>query len=112
MVLDPVTDDVLSHEYLGRFCPDILAIALRFRDGVCQAPGCMVPAERCDIDHRIPHPDGPTNGTNLGPFCRRDHIRKSHGLLRWSTRPPPQPPSPLVIEIYREPVDYELKPAA
>ncbi|GAA3517658.1 hypothetical protein GCM10022234_11330 [Aeromicrobium panaciterrae] len=107
MVLDPVSDDVLSHEYAGRFCPDILAIALRFRDGVCQAPGCMVPAERCDIDHRIPHPQGPTSGPNLGPFCRRNHNFKSHGLLRWSTRPPPEPPPPIVIEIYRDPINME-----
>ncbi|GAA3514457.1 hypothetical protein GCM10022234_06630 [Aeromicrobium panaciterrae] len=108
MVLEPVSGDVLSHEYLGRFCPDILAVALRFRDGVCQAPGCMVPAERCDIDHRVPYPEGPTSAANLGPFCRRNHNFKSHGVLRWSTRPPPQPPPPIVIEIYRDSIAMEL----
>nr|MCW2729141.1 endonuclease [Aeromicrobium sp.] len=51
IITAPVTGDVLSHEYLGRYSPDILDLALRFRDGVCQAPGCMVPAERCDVDH-------------------------------------------------------------
>ncbi len=107
MVLDPVTSDVLSHEYVGRFCPDILAVALRFRDGVCQAPGCTVPAERCDIDHREPWPEGSTNANNLGPFHRRHHNFKSHGLLHWSTRRPRAGP-PIVIEIYRDPVDMEL----
>ncbi len=107
MVLDPVTDDVLSHEYVGRFSPDVLDVALRFRDGVCQAPGCMVPAERCDIDHREPWPLGPTSATNLGPLCRRHHIFKGHGVLHWSTGPPPQPP-PLVLEIYRDPVHMGL----
>jgi hypothetical protein len=86
IVTEPVTGDVLSHEYLGRFCPDILDIALQFLHGTCQAPGCMVPAERCDIDHREPWPTGPTTADNLGPLCRRHHIFKGHGLLRWTTR--------------------------
>ncbi len=108
MVLDPVTRDVLSHEYVGRFCPDTLAVALAFRDGVCQAPGCMVPAERCDIDHRRPWPAGPTTASNLGPLCRRHHIFKGHGVLRWSVGPPQAPPPAFVIEIYRDPVAIEL----
>ena len=82
MVLDPVTDDVLAHEYIGRFAPDILTKALEFRDGVCQAPGCSKPAHLCDIDHRIPFDDGgPTTGWNLGPYCRRNHIQKGFGLI-------------------------------
>ena len=82
MILDPVTDDVLAHEYKGRFAPEVLAKALEFRDGVCQAPGCCKSASLCDIDHRIPHDDGgPTAGWNLGPYCRRHHIQKGFGLL-------------------------------
>jgi hypothetical protein len=89
IVTDPVGDDVLAHEYVGRFAPDVLNVALRFLHGTCQGPGCMVPAERCDIDHRQPFPDGPTQGDNLGPFCRRHHSYKGHGLLHWTTRPGP-----------------------
>lgn len=82
MVLDPVTDDVLSHEYKGRYAPDILTKALGFRDGVCQASGCCRPASQCDMDHRIPHEaDGPTAGWNLGPYCRRHHKLKGFGLI-------------------------------
>jgi hypothetical protein len=82
MILDPVSDDVLAHEYRGRFAPEVLAKALEFRDGVCQAPGCCRPASQCDIDHRIPHEaGGPTAGWNLGPYCRRHHIQKGFGLL-------------------------------
>lgn len=106
LVLEPVSRDVLSHEYLGRFCPEVLDVALGFRDGVCQAPGCMVPADRCDIDHRVPWPHGPTSADNLGPLCRRHHAFKSHGLLRWSTGPPEAPPT-MAIEIYVEPVLME-----
>ncbi len=82
MVLDPVTEDVLAHEYKGRFAPAILAKALEFRDGVCQAAGCCRPASQCDIDHRIPHgADGPTAAWNLGPYCRRHHKQKGFGLI-------------------------------
>jgi hypothetical protein len=106
IITDPVDDDVLSHEYLGRFAPDILDVALQFLHGTCQAPGCMVPAGRCDIDHRIPYPEGPTHGDNLGPLCRRHHSMKGHGLLHWSTGPPSRP-EPLVVEIYPSPVSFE-----
>jgi hypothetical protein len=82
MILNPVTDDVLAHDYVGRFAPAILAKALEFRDGVCQAPGCCKPAHLCDIDHRIPHETGgPTTGWNLGPYCRKHHILKGFGLI-------------------------------
>ena len=93
IVADPVSDDVLAHEYLGRFAPDVLNIALRFLYGTCQGPGCMVPAERCDIDHRQPWPEGPTRGDNLGPLCRRHHTYKGHGILHWTTRPQPAYPA-------------------
>ena len=82
MLLDPITDDVLAHEYKGRYAPEALAKALEFRDGVCQAPGCCKPASSCDMDHRIPHDDdGPTAGWNMGPYCRRHHLQKGFGLL-------------------------------
>ena len=82
MILDPVTDDVLAHEYKGRYAPEILAKAIEFRDGVCQAPGCCRPAHLCDLDHRIPHEaDGPTAGWNMGPYCRRHHKLKGFGLI-------------------------------
>jgi hypothetical protein len=90
IVVDPVSDDVLAHEYIGRLAPDILKIALQFLHRTCQGPGCMVPAKRCDYDHRIPFPEGPTTGDNLGPLCRRHHGYKGHGLLHWTTRAQPR----------------------
>jgi hypothetical protein len=89
IVTHPVTGDILSHEYLGRFAPDILDIALQYLHEVCQAPGCMVPATRCDQDHRTPWPHGPTRADNLGPLCRRHHTMKGHGILHWTTLPAP-----------------------
>lgn len=88
MILDPVTDDVLAHEYHGRFAPAVLAQALEFRDGVCQAPGCCKPAHTCDLDHRIPHDDGgPTAARNMGALCRRHHKAKGFGVLAWNWNP-------------------------
>jgi hypothetical protein len=88
MILDPVTDDVLAHEYHGRFAPAVLAQALEFRDGVCQAPGCCRPAHACDLDHRIPHDDdGPTAARNMGALCRKHHKAKGFGVLTWNWHP-------------------------
>lgn len=82
LITDP-EGGVLDYTQLGRFPTETLKIAIRFRDRVCQAPGCVKPARSCDIDHRIPYPVGPTTGANLGPLCRRHHRMKSHGFLRW-----------------------------
>ena len=75
--------DVLSVRYRGRFVPKILREAIRFRDGTCQAPGCQVPAENCDIDHQRPWPDpgGHTEANNLWALCRRHHRLKTAGCL-------------------------------
>lgn len=44
-------------------------------------PASQVRAERCDIDHFKEWPDGITVETNLGPFDRPWHIRKTRGSL-------------------------------
>lgn len=83
MVIDPVKSDVLAHEYLGRFAPDVLRRALTFRDRTCRGPGCCKPAARCEIDHRRPWPEGKTSGDNLWPLCKGTHNQKGHGVLQW-----------------------------
>lgn len=71
--------DVLAHTYSGYQAPAILRQALRFRDGVCQAPGCTVAADRGDIDHVVPWPEGATRADNLEVLCRRHHRIKTAG---------------------------------
>src|SRR3954470_21871786 len=44
-------------------------------------PASRVRAERCDVDHFNEWPDGATIETNLGPFDRPWHIRKTRGSL-------------------------------
>ncbi len=52
---------------------------VRMRDLHCRAPGCNVPADRCDIDHTIPYPFGPTHASNLKCLCRKHHLMKTFG---------------------------------
>ena len=55
-----------------------LARFIRLRDKTCTAIGCRRRAEKCDLDHLINHPDGPTCACNLHPLCRRHHNMKTH----------------------------------
>jgi hypothetical protein len=90
-----------------------LAEYIRLRDQYCTFPGCAKPADKCDLDHRIPHPDGETSANNGQPECRRHHRLKTHsewtvrkttdGTITWTsptgrqltTEPEPlQPPEP------------------
>ncbi len=77
-----------------RYKPTTAQIAfVRARDQRCQAPGCRVPAHRCDVDHRIPwQRGGPTFIDNLHCLCRTHHrakdeagfsYRRVSGGLEW-----------------------------
>jgi hypothetical protein len=56
--------------------PAALADLIRGRDHTCRFPGCRQPAHRCDLDHVIPHPTGPTTPDNLITLCRHHHRLK------------------------------------
>ncbi len=66
---------------------------VRVRDVTCVVPGCLVPAARCDLDHQVPWPAGPTSAANLRAVCRRHHLLRTHaghdltvlgdGTVRW-----------------------------
>lgn len=74
-------DEGRERVYQSRFVPKRLRQLIEFRDGTCQAPGCMVAAEHCDIDHRIPWPRGETTASNLWALCRKHHRLKTAGFL-------------------------------
>ncbi|WP_420123367.1 DUF222 domain-containing protein [Nakamurella sp.] len=78
LLTDPV-GNLLDVAELGRFPSRKLTAALRFRDGVCTSPICHLAAQRCDLDHAVPWPQGSTAAGNLGPACRNDHRAKTHG---------------------------------
>ncbi|WP_407662331.1 HNH endonuclease signature motif containing protein [Mycolicibacterium rutilum] len=50
---------------------------LRWRDLTCRWPGCDKPVQRCDIDHTVPWPYGPTHPSNTKHYCRIHHITKT-----------------------------------
>jgi len=52
---------------------------VRDRDRRCRFPGCNARVEYCDLDHRVPFPDGGTDAGNLEAFCRHHHRLKHHG---------------------------------
>jgi hypothetical protein len=75
-----------KHE-TGSYEPTVeIADTVRARDPVCTFPGCGVPASRCDLDHVVPHPCGPTAVHNLSPRSRRCHRLKTAALWRCRTR--------------------------
>jgi hypothetical protein len=56
--------------------PQHLAELVMTRDKTCRAPGCRILARRCELDHSIRFPDGPTADSNLGCGCKHDHRMK------------------------------------
>ncbi len=61
---------------------------VRMRDLTCRFPNCDVSADRCDVDHAIPWPFGPTHPSNLRCLCRKNHLLKTFwaGDGGWSDR--------------------------
>jgi len=59
---------------------------VRLRDLTCRFPGCDMPAQRCDIDHGIAYPVGPTHPSNTRCLCRKHHLLKTFWAGRggWS----------------------------
>lgn len=73
-----------------------LAEFVRTRDLTCRFPGCDVSAWKCDVDHTVAFPAGPTHPSNLKSLCRFHHLPKTFhtgwsdfqlpdGTVIWST---------------------------
>ena len=94
--LEPIARHTCDHGHAeDRYTPSRkLAHLIRARTSTCDAPGCNAQAVYADLDHTIPHPDGPTDECNLGPKCRRHHRAKQApgwrleqpqpGVMRWT----------------------------
>lgn len=60
--------------------PPELRMLVRWRAARCMAPGCSVPASRCEIDHTVAWEHGGVTALcNLHPLCRGHHQVKHHG---------------------------------
>jgi hypothetical protein len=56
---------------------------VRARDRRCRFPGCRRRVPRAgELDHTVPHPDGPTAAANLAGYCTGDH-RGKHQAPGW-----------------------------
>lgn len=72
--------NIAAASYSGYQVPKLLREHIMLRDGTCRAEGCHRPADRGDIDHRIPWPAGPTPAENLRALCRKHHNIKTRGF--------------------------------
>ena len=88
LVTDPLSGAVLDVGRTRYQPPQPMAEHVLTRDGVCAAPGCSVPAHRCDLDHTTDYHARPANGSpdqgktstdNLGPLSHRCHRLKTDG---------------------------------
>jgi hypothetical protein len=60
--------------------PASLRRLVKWRADRCMAPGCGVPASRCEIDHTVAwEHGGATSLQNLAPLCKGHHRVKHHG---------------------------------
>lgn len=60
--------------------PTALRRLIRWRSETCMAPGCGIPASRCEIDHSVAWEHGGVTAlTNLAPLCTGHHTVKHHG---------------------------------
>ena len=68
--------------------PAALRRLVKWRADRCMAPGCMIPASRCEVDHQIRWADGGETGLeNNTPFCKGHHLVKDN--TAWQVRQVP-----------------------
>ena len=85
LLTDPGTGGLLDYGTTTYEPPKNLTDHVITRDQTCRGLGCRVRAERCDIDHTIRYPDGPTAEHNLTCECRPCHIRKHNAGWQLTT---------------------------
>ena len=94
LLTEPATGRLLSMSTDTYHPPQEMVDFVLARDGTCRGPGCRMPADRCDLDHTVEWPSGPTCVGNLSALCRSHHRVKTltatsvetdgHGGLRWT----------------------------
>lgn len=85
LVAEPLTGYAMADVSPSYQPPPRMARAVRDRDGVCRAPGCHIPAARCQLDHVIEVRDGgTTRADTLADECERHHTKKTR--RHWAAR--------------------------
>jgi hypothetical protein len=86
-VTDPETGEPLQTVALRRRPSSAQRRKIVAFHPTCVFPGCRMPANNCDLDHRIDHAKGgPTTVANHAPLCRRHHLTKHRGGWRYEKR--------------------------
>ena len=84
IVSDPLTGRAIEATAGTYRVPAGMAEQVKARDGTCRAPGCEIPAQRCDLDHGVEWrpggAGGPTAETNLAVLHRGHHNLKTSGF--------------------------------
>lgn len=84
LVTDPMTGRAIEVSTESYKVPAGMAEQIKARDGTCRAPGCEIPADRCDHDHSKEwepgSAGGPTAETNLAHLHRGHHNLKTAGF--------------------------------
>jgi hypothetical protein len=84
MITDPVTGSLVDYDAKTYRPPAAIANLVRARDRYCVFPSCSIPSNSCDLDHRVPYPQGPTTADNLAPLCRGHHRLSMRVVGRYS----------------------------
>ncbi|MXG91447.1 HNH endonuclease signature motif containing protein [Nocardioides flavescens] len=63
-------------------------VQVELQDPTCVFPYCTRPTRSCDLDHRVPFPEGATCPCNLTPLCRHHHRLKTHAGWHYQPRGP------------------------
>jgi hypothetical protein len=77
LLTDPATGRLVELSTDAYEPPQQLRDFVIARDRTCRGLGCRLPADRCDLDPRVPHPEGRTEAGNLDPACRSWHRIKT-----------------------------------
>jgi hypothetical protein len=77
LLTDPVSGQLVAMSSDSYEPPQDMRDVVIARDRTCRGLGCRMPADRCDLDHRVPHPRGRTEPGNLDPACRSWHRVKT-----------------------------------
>ncbi len=78
LLTNPATGKLLDYGRTTYQPPQDLRDFIVARDRTCVFLGCSQPAHRCQIDHTIPYPEGPTAEDNLGALYGTCHNQKTH----------------------------------
>jgi len=91
VVTDPITGRAIEVTASTYQVPAGMAEQINSRDGTCRAPGCEIPADRCDHDHchewKPDDAGGPTAETNLAALHRGHHNLKTAGFWDRDQKP-------------------------